>query len=86
MAPNGNIKLSKEYINARNNMLKKGLVDLTGFDVRKSQRILKVVNIIGARATGKEGSLSATRVSQIRQRNYKSKGEKVIFRHTGSRE
>ena len=67
-------------------MLKKGLVDLTGFDVRKSQRILKVVNIIGARATGKESSLSATRVSQIRQRNYKSKGEKVIFRHTGSRE
>ena len=44
-------------------MLKKGLVDLTGFDVRKSQRILKVVNIIGGRATGREGSLSATRVS-----------------------
>ena len=56
------------------------LGNLSGFDIRKSQRILKVVNIIGSKQTDREGSNSAVRVSQIRSKNYKSKGEKVIFR------
>ena len=51
-----------------------------------SQRILKVVNIIGSKNTNKDGQLSSKRVSHIRARQYKSKGEKVTFRHTPSRE
>ena len=82
----GDIKLSEEYLQARRNLMKKGLGSLAGFDIRKSQRILKVVNIIGSKASNRESSLSATRVSQIRSRQYKSKGEKVIFKHTASRE
>ena len=54
---------------------------------RSSQRILKVVNIIGSkRSNTKESSLSATRVSQIRASHYRSNGEKVTLHHTGSKE
>ena len=53
---------------------------------RSSQRILKVVNIIGSKNTDEEGQLSSKRISVIRARQYKSKGEKVTFRHTPSRE
>ena len=82
------IQLSEEYLQARSKMLKQStlLGSLAGFDVRKSQRILKVVNIIGSKQTDRESSQSAVRVSQIRSKNYKSKGEKIIFRQQASRE
>ncbi len=51
--------------------------------LRSSQRILKVVNIIGS---NRENNQSAKRVSVIRAKHYKSKGEKIAFKHTGSRE
>ena len=55
-------------------------------NVRNSQRIIKVVNIIGSQNKEKDGSLSSNRISLIRARQYKSKGEKISFKHTGSRE
>ena len=53
---------------------------------QSSQRILKVVNIIGSTNNNKDGQISAKRISHIRARQYKSRGEKVTFRHTPSRE
>mmetsp|Transcript_6086 Transcript_6086/g.8185 ORF Transcript_6086/g.8185 Transcript_6086/m.8185 type:complete len:99 (+) Transcript_6086:1337-1633(+) len=81
------IELSQEYISARKFLMKSQLgSQLNNSGLRSSQRILKVVNIIGSSNENREAKLSHKRVSSIRARQYKSRGEKVTFRHTGSRE
>ena len=76
--------LSEEYLAARNQLLKSQMGGNLNASQLSSQRILKVVNIIGSKS--KDGTLSSNRVSIIRSKHYKSRGEKVTFKHTQSRE